>query len=138
MRWLRDAAPLLDRFVIGPIPSLGNGGQSPFLPSRLEAQPAISEFRRYGSTRQSFFQSALQPAPPLSGVASRLSFDSSLEESALGGLGMHLPHIPDPALPILELSMSHTDSRGVRYVLRCCQFLARASGRIREQRLLQL
>ena len=105
---------MLDRFVIGPIPSLGNGRQPPLLANRLEAQPTVSEFRSHGSTRLFFFHPALQSAPPLGGVASRLSFNSSLEESALCRLRMHLPHIPDPALAILELSMGHTDSRGVR------------------------
>src|SRR5438132_13428109 len=40
---LGDAAPLLDRFVVGPIPSFGNRREPALLIGALEAEPAVGE-----------------------------------------------------------------------------------------------
>src|ERR1700694_4100080 len=74
---LRHAAPLLDGFVIGPVPSLGDRGQSPLLARRLEAKPPVRELGGHGRARQSF-SSPLEAAPPFGGVQSLFLLHSAL------------------------------------------------------------
>src|SRR5256885_221399 len=105
---LGDAAPLLDRFVVGPIPSFGNGSEPALLIDALEAEPAVGElFGDGGSCLLGRAGPALLAAAALGGVGPVFFSCSALNETALSSRGMDLPHIPDPSLSILECSVSH-------------------------------
>jgi len=83
-----NAAPLLDRLVVGAVPTLGHGRQPTLFADSLEAKPAISEFgrdRRPGNPGRFFSGAPLVTAATLGGVASLLVFYTPLHKATLGG-----------------------------------------------------
>lgn len=107
---LRNAAPLLDRLVVGAIPRFWHGGESPLLARRLEAEPAVRELRRHrgaGVPGVARAQSPVAPVAALGAVGSIFVDDSPLAEAALDGRGMDLPYIPDASLLIPESFVGH-------------------------------
>ncbi len=111
---LGDAAPLFDCFIVGGVPTVGDGSESALFACGLEAEPPIGELRRDEGARQSLF-SPIETTSPLGGIGSIFVMDASLGEPPLSGGGMHLPHVPGLSLPVGESSVGQTGSCGVGF-----------------------
>jgi hypothetical protein len=126
--WLGQAAPLLERFVVRPLPGVRNRREATLLPFRLEAKPPGRKFR--GDRRAGmFFCPPLQAGPSFGCIDPLFILHSTLEESALQRCGMDLPHIPDLALPVLELSV-HPGSHVVKFDFSSSEMLASEFARV--------
>jgi hypothetical protein len=118
----RHAAPLLDRLIVGSLPSFRNRGEPPFFSFSLEAEPAVCELGGHQRAVMPgiaplvlwcFALPALHTAPSLGGVGEFTLVRPALRESPLRLRRMNLPDIPTLSLPVLEASVSHgwLDSR---------------------------